>query len=761
MQIFHHRPLAAACAAMLGTAVCAFFLPFAIKLLWAGILLLSLIFALAFSRRFRDRAKHFAMVLVLVAMLISVLQSAWYFDLLDRVPQSIVDTDCNVECTVLDEGSAGAGYAYYTVRATSVNGVPTNFRAALECAYTATFHIGDTISVTALAQSVDTYYDPENRFFAIADGIRLGLISEDPVAGTILSSHAMPLRMMFLRWQENLTSRLLTLTGKQNGGLATALFLGNRDHLDDSISTYFRRSGVSHLLALSGMHVTLLLTLLTSLTVGIGLPKKGRLLLLSSLALGYLALTGFRVSAIRAVGMVLMLYLADFIGTRSDPLTTLCTVGAGMLLFSPSTVADGGFWMSFCAVFGLVTILPHFNAWLQSKSIPNKISSVIQAVAASVVAVVSVSFLSFLFCGEIAPIGILITVLLTPLLTLVLILIPLTLLLDILPLFSATPLCKPLSILLDLMIDMTDHVAHIPEISVSLRYPFAGIILSVMTAVLILMLILPMRRKIWIILPPTLAVLSFVVCFSVWNHLTYADAVQASYVVRSNGSALVITDRADTTIIDTSAGSYTMLRDAEKAARTHAVTEIDTLLLTHYHRAFVYSTERLAKRQIVHRVCLPLPQTESEYLILIAIRDRLTPLGTKIECYSSEQSLTLPGNLIFVRQCAEMLARSTQPVIAYTLQTAHELLTYTSISMQETSFYPTFRGTLERSDILIVGKDGPRAKTTLMLPETATPRLMLTDRSELLAYFDLSASGPLYRIPHITDITRHSFKIRK
>lgn len=759
MRIFADRPLAAACTAMLAAAVVCFFLPLAGKIILAAAIFVSLCAAVAYCRHTR-RACLFP-VLILCLALLGTVQSVLHFHVRDRVPQGVVDTACAVECTVLEEGSAGGGYAYYTVRVTSLNGVPTRFKAALECGYTSTFHVGDRIALQADARSLDAYYDHESRLYAIADGIRLGLISEDATTATLRASHHMPWRETLRHWQHMLTSRLLTLTGKHEGGLAAALFLGDRAPLDAGITTAFRRAGVSHLLALSGMHVTILMTMLAGLTAAVGIPKKGRLVLLCAMALLYLSLTGFRPSAIRAVGMILLLYLGEMLGTRTDPLTTLCTVGALMLACSPATVADGGFWMSFCAVFGLVTVLPVFNDWLNTKRISSRISRLLQAVAASAVAVVSVSLLNCIFCGEISLVGIPLTVLLTPVLTATLCLIPLTLLIDVLPLLSARPLAHLLSLLLELMTDLTAHVSYIPNLSLSLQYPFALPILALMSIALLCLLMLPLRRKLLLAVPPVAAVLAFAVCLQVWIHFTYDTQLQASYVVRSSGSALVITDESGTTVIDTSSGSYAMLRDAQRAVTAHADTEIDTLILTHYHRAFVYSTERLAKRLRVHCVLVPLPRTEGEYHMLTAMRDRLRPLHTELMCYEDGQPLTLARDAVFVRDAATALSRSAQPIVTYRVQTDAETLLLTQPAVQESAYAETAAQLIAQSDILILCKDGPRIKTPLTLAPSTAPRLLLTDSAALIAHLDLSPDSPLYHIPHVTDITRYRFRIQK
>ena len=768
MRILRFRPLAAACLAAMLTAVLAFFVPLSLKMILAvligllGICLLAAVIIKRHSMSDRFRANALTCGLCVLLSLIALVCSSRYFDKVDREASAAVAVgeQQRVLCEILEEKASASAFSLYTVRVISLQGAPVSFRAALECDYTAVFHVGDVVEIQALAQSPEDYYDRDELTFAMADGIRLCLVSAEDDAAKVTEHIVRPLRTCFAHLRDQLAARFLNLLGKRNGGLVTALFLGDRDHLDASISMYFRRAGISHLLALSGMHVSLLLGLLMAMTYYVKWPHRWRVLLLSALAVGYLALTGFSISATRAVAMVLIVFLSQLVGARHDPLTSLCAVGASMLMISPATVADGGFWMSWCSVFGLVTVMPACSTWLDAKQISRRARIPIEGILASVIAVVSVSFLSGIFVGEIAPIGILVTVMMTPLLTLVLILSPITLLLDLLPAFSATVTANPLRILTDLMIEASDAIAHLPAVSISLRAPYFSILLAVMTLVLLAMLIGNLRHKLTLLVPPILAVVLIVGGIHITDRQLYGDHLQLSYTVRTSGSALVVTDRRDTVVIDTSSGSYAMMKDAERAALAQGATEIRALVLTHYHRAYTYSVERLAKQRLVRAVYLPLPKTESEYAILSALKDRLDPLGTDVFCYEDGEQLAILDCAVFTRTNASYLNRSTQPIVTYMLQTPSEVLTFSTPSVQESDYISTFRWISERTDILILGEDGPKYKTVLDLP-TASLRLLLTDHSDMLAHLDLSSSSDLYRVNHLTDISCYSFDMQK
>ena len=766
MRILAGRPLAMACLVAMGVAVISYFLPFAAKLIILSSLMLLIIIA-SFFRWFRSKhatSTSFSLILILALAMLTVLPSIFHFDFAFRIPHDVIDTDqtCSVECVILEERGAGSGYSYYTVNIKTINGEKVNCRAALECTYTATFHVGDVICSDVQIQSLDTFYHREEKHYAVANGIRAGLVSEDISTAHILETDQLPLRQLFSKWSAHLSARLFSLTGKQNGALATALFLGDRSQLDEHVTTCFRRTGVSHLLALSGMHVTLLLGLVAALTVHIRVPKKGRIVFLTILALAYLALVGFRISAIRATGMLLLFYLAELVGKRHDPLTTLCTIGFGMLVVSPTTVADGGFWMSFSSVFGLVTVLPKYNEWLISKVDSRKVRTVMQAIAASFVAVISVSFFTWLFCGEIAPIGILMTVILSPVLSMILSLMIPVLLLDMIPFLSATPLALLLSALLTFMREFTSQVASLPQVSFVLNAPFTGILLAVMSITLLILLIVPLRKKYWLIIPPLITTFALIFSNQLWTHTVYDDQLQAAYVVRSSGSALIVSDEEGTAVIDTSSGSFSMMRDIERAILSQGENEIEDLILTHYHRAFIYSTERFAKRMMIRRIWVPIPQTDEEYEHLCAMYDRLSPLGTQLRMYREGEQLPLFGNAVFHSVDISYLSRSKQPITTYMIQTPNNIVTYTSPSIQESEYYSTFRWICQRTDFLILGKHGPTIKQPLDLPlNEIAPKMILTDAMGIISYLDLSSQSKIYEIPMITDITCYRFSISK
>lgn len=157
-------------------------------------------------------------------------------------------------------------------------------------------------------------------------------------------------------WRRAVRSRLLDAVGEQGGGamLLRSLLLGERGVLPEELSAGLRRFGLSHLFAVSGLHVGMVAVLALLLPVG----GRRRLVLAALLACGYLALVGPRPSLIRATGMTVLAVVALL--TRRPPaaMNALAVAVAAMVLSGPRVLADVGFQLSVAATAGILGLAP-------------------------------------------------------------------------------------------------------------------------------------------------------------------------------------------------------------------------------------------------------------------------------------------------------------------------------------------------------------------------------------------------------------------
>jgi competence protein ComEC len=138
--------------------------------------------------------------------------------------------------------------------------------------------------------------------------------------------------------------------------LARGFVLGEDEGIDVATEEDFRRSGLAHLLAVSGQNVTLLALLGSALLGAFGIPLRERLLWLLGLVAVYVPLAGAGPSIQRAAVMGAAGLVATLAGRRTSRLFALLLAAAVTLAVEPAIAADVGWQLSFAAVLGILLL---------------------------------------------------------------------------------------------------------------------------------------------------------------------------------------------------------------------------------------------------------------------------------------------------------------------------------------------------------------------------------------------------------------------
>ena len=154
-----------------------------------------------------------------------------------------------------------------------------------------------------------------------------------------------------------LAQGLETALPEPQGGLARALLLGQRTDLPEGMTRAFRDSGTSHLLAISGLHVGVLLGLsLAGAAWALGRRRGLYLLVPLAVIWGYAALSGMSPLVLRAAAMGTLYLWAVALGRQSSVLPALGTAAAVMVGLKPDLLWDVSFQLSFTAMIGLALL---------------------------------------------------------------------------------------------------------------------------------------------------------------------------------------------------------------------------------------------------------------------------------------------------------------------------------------------------------------------------------------------------------------------
>lgn len=145
-----------------------------------------------------------------------------------------------------------------------------------------------------------------------------------------------------------------------NSGIPLALLLGERGELDKKIRRTFVELGISHLLALSGMHLGLIAAAILLLMRRFRVRNLAPLLVILAL---YLGTVGEVLSLYRAFGMAVFLILAKMIRRPMNPMRALGTAAFLLLLWSPHIFFSVGFQLSFAATFAVLLCMTSVPMW--------------------------------------------------------------------------------------------------------------------------------------------------------------------------------------------------------------------------------------------------------------------------------------------------------------------------------------------------------------------------------------------------------------
>jgi competence protein ComEC len=241
--------------------------------------------------------------------------------------------------------------------------------------------------------------------------------------------------------------------------LAKAMLLAARREMPGSMRDIFSRTGLSHVVAISGLHIAIIVWILQSFLYLLGLSRQQVFFGVMIILLSYLFLLGFPSSAVRASLMVGFVLLGPFLGRPTTSTNSLLLAAVILVSFSPlAIVYDIGFQLSFLAVLGLLWYVDWWQRIL--KFIPNifKIREMMAVTLAAQMFTWPLIVYYFHIFSFIAPVA---NLFILPLLPAVLILSLLLAVFGFVP-FLASVIAWPLFILLKIIVFAATWLAQVP-----------------------------------------------------------------------------------------------------------------------------------------------------------------------------------------------------------------------------------------------------------------------------------------------------------
>lgn len=159
-----------------------------------------------------------------------------------------------------------------------------------------------------------------------------------------------------LRYESEVLFR--KLLGEKNGATASAMVLGQKKGMDSEVKALYQGAGISHLLAISGLHLSLIGAGLFELLKKVRLPVTLSAGISTWILIVYAQLTGMGISTRRALVMFLLFLAAGLLKRTPDLPTSLAVAALLLLVPKPQRILDAGFQLSFSAVIGIAVMIP-------------------------------------------------------------------------------------------------------------------------------------------------------------------------------------------------------------------------------------------------------------------------------------------------------------------------------------------------------------------------------------------------------------------
>lgn len=214
--------------------------------------------------------------------------------------------------------------------------------------------VGEKIRVFGEGKAADPARNPgvfDHQLYCRAKGIS-GIIYADGYTGMGGKAHIVSDSLYRIRRQ--LSGRLKLIALPEDAGILSAVLLGEKEDLDSAVYELYRKNGISHLLAISGLHISI---------VGLGIWKLFRKggagfwisgIFAGGFLIAYGMMVGSGPSVVRAVSMAGLSFLAAAAGRTYDLPTAMCIPALGLLLTHPYLLTQASFQLSFLAVMSLV-----------------------------------------------------------------------------------------------------------------------------------------------------------------------------------------------------------------------------------------------------------------------------------------------------------------------------------------------------------------------------------------------------------------------
>ena len=670
MKIFEKRPLALILCVMLGGF--SFFVDFGwkTKLICASISLFAISIIYLFDTLKASRKP--IVVICLVTLSISLILSAiWASIFFPTEFYNEGSVDIKAKVYKIDNSDSATSAITFKSEKISGKNDKHSFIAYVNKDIAVMLRQYDVVTFKAEISELssdDDGFDGRSYFISIGYSAILNNISDI----SIHENDVDHLDSFFHGLQLKIANTLKIRTNFDTGAFLAALIVGDRSDLSGNTRLNFARLGISHILALSGMHLAILSFAINAVLIKVNVKKKTRVCIMICLVIFYMALTGFMSSVLRAGLMLLISYILFLLLNKSDSLTSLTISVFIIVLIDPTSVYDMSLWLSAFATLGVV-VFSEMSA-VADRDMSIKLKLWIHFKNACLVSV-------FAFCATFAltafrfnyfSIASIFTTLIFSFVIQFLIYGGLLLLL----IGGIIPFGKLLILFSDAIIWLAEIISSFKFIYVSMNSLIVKILIVLLTVFFFSFLIFEIKNKRRGVIVIVVMMLSIFV-FAEINTLSNAYKDDVIFSPSTSGDMFILKSNGEITAIYSGKAFTDNSWDILECFAEQGIPYLDNFVFASYSYSTIDFITAVMSGVKVERILIPHPTTEDEINQAEGISDLLEGYGAYLEFYEERRYLGFGENSYRLFDKADY-TYGTYPANVLEVISAENRITYVS-----------------------------------------------------------------------------------
>lgn len=693
--------LALFCAAMAAACFLSCFLSGTIPILLGALLLGALLFLRIFVKSRRGLRWMAA------GLCFGFLWFSAYTALVVTPASALSGRTIQLEAVVTDFPTIGTYGVLVPVQGGEAGGRAASMTLSLPAEYAA-LRPGDALFCVAHCQTNTGRVDQAGTLFAQAYG-----------EITLHPAQRIPLRFAPTYLGEQVRGIIAKLYPPEDAAFFQALITGDKTELDSSTKNTLSRAGLSHVIAVSGMHISFLAGFLLLFCK----QKKSGAALQIALIFLFAAMTGNGPGALRAAILCSAALLAPFLRRRPEPVTGLLAALALLLLISPYAIMDIGLQLSFAATLGIHLLgRPVYHRWMHSLSRGRKkiLSPILSLLAVSIGANLFTLPLCALYFGQVSLIAPLTNLITNWSICLCFLLGIVSVILGALfpPLGMAVAVAARLP--LSFFLWVAQAAAGLPFAALTLDSVYYRAFFAFLYVLLLLYIYWWQRGQRRLLIPVCSLCCALCLCLLLTNWSLRQTSLQLAVLDVGQGQSIALTSGDRRALIDCggskSAGDIAASYFAGLGHHT-----LDLLVLTHYHSDHANGVPELFSRMQIAAIALP--DTDHENSLRLEIERLALESGTQIWYIDTQSTLSLGAAQLTIYPPVNPEGQNEAGLsILCVMDDWEALITGDMDTRSEAQLLARYL--MPDIELLVAGHHGSRYSSGETLLETVTPDLV-------------------------------------